>query len=177
MNVFLAALGIPGAGKSTYLNLRFLRTQIVELDHCRALVCDDAGDQESTPDAADLMHHLLRIRCRRQILTAVDATNLNPDDRAKLLRHAAAGRMFTVALVFDTPEQLAVSRDNSRTRRVGAEVIGKMAKKFSETVPAAGAVPGFAQTVRISPTGQVTVHGLPTPDQFLPAPWLTPVLT
>ncbi len=43
-------IGAAGAGKSTWAST-WPATQVLELDHFRALVSDDAGDQEATDDA------------------------------------------------------------------------------------------------------------------------------
>ena len=44
-------VGPSGSGKSTFAKRHFLPTEIVSSDHCRAMVCDDEGDQSVTPQA------------------------------------------------------------------------------------------------------------------------------
>ncbi len=93
----MLAIGLPGAGKSTY----FARKGIVPLssDLIRELLYDDAGDQRHPEWVFAVLRDLLRHRLAAGAQTTyIDATNLSryfsallPADRAGIwLRHRGA---------------------------------------------------------------------------------------
>ncbi|MFB9839800.1 polynucleotide kinase-phosphatase, partial [Actinoallomurus acaciae] len=110
-------VGVSGAGKSHFARRHFAPTQVVSSDHCRALVSDDENDQSATTDAFDLLHHIVRTRLRRGLLTVVDATNVQPGPRAQLVRIAKEQDVLSVAIVLDVPESVATARNAARTDR------------------------------------------------------------
>jgi polynucleotide kinase-phosphatase len=110
-------VGVSGAGKSHFARKHFAPTQVVSSDHCRALVSDDENDQSATADAFDLLHHIVRTRLRRGLLTVVDATNVQPGPRAQLVRIAKEQDVLSVAIVLDVPESVARARNAARTDR------------------------------------------------------------
>ena len=90
-------IGPTGSGKSTFARKHFLDTEIVSSDRCRALVCDDETDQSSTRDAFELLNTIAGIRLRRRKLTVIDATSVQKEDRAKLVRLARQYHALPVA--------------------------------------------------------------------------------
>ena len=86
-------IGPSGSGKSSFARKHFKPTEIVSSDVCRGLVSDDENDQSVTPRAFELLNFTLRQRLALGRLTVVDATNLNPEDRARLV---AIAREFHV---------------------------------------------------------------------------------
>jgi protein phosphatase len=90
---------------------------VVSSDYCRAVVSDDENDQSATADAFDLLHHIVRTRLRRGLLTVVDATNVQPRSRAQLVQLAKDQDVLSVAVVLDVPEAVAVARNAARTDR------------------------------------------------------------
>jgi protein phosphatase len=109
--------GVSGSGKSHFARRHFAPTQVVSSDHCRALVSDDENDQSATADAFDLLHHIVRTRLRRGLLTVVDATNVQPRPRAQLVALAKEQDVLSVAIVLDVPESVAMARNAARTDR------------------------------------------------------------
>ncbi|MBP2363609.1 MULTISPECIES: AAA family ATPase [Streptomyces] len=65
----IVLIGAAGSGKST-LASTWHPTQVLSLDHYRALVSDSAGDQEATGDAVAALHHVLEARLRRGLTSA-----------------------------------------------------------------------------------------------------------
>ncbi|MGI5231011.1 polynucleotide kinase-phosphatase [Actinoallomurus sp. CA-142502] len=110
-------VGVSGAGKSHFARRHFAPTQVVSSDHCRALVSDDENDQSATADAFELLHHIVRTRLRRGLLTVVDATNVQPGPRAQLVRISKEQDVLSVAIVLDVPESVAKARNAARTDR------------------------------------------------------------
>ncbi|GAB3967421.1 polynucleotide kinase-phosphatase [Actinoallomurus acanthiterrae] len=110
-------VGVSGSGKSYFARRHFAPTQVVSSDYCRAVVSDDENDQSATVDAFDLLHHIVRTRLRRGLLTVVDATNVQPRSREQLVRIAKEHDVLTVAIVLDVPESVAMERNAARTDR------------------------------------------------------------
>jgi predicted kinase len=168
----VVTIAIPGAGKSTWAEQRFTPTQIINLDELRERVCDDPTDMDATPDAVAIQDLLVDARCRRRRLTVVDATNLRPEVRAKLIEIALTNLMVPVAVVLDVPLEVCRARNAARPRQVPKPVMDRMWQQFTKTIPTDGPVPGFAQTVRVRDDGRVLgLFGRIRPG-FEQAPWL-----
>src|ERR1700733_15297096 len=84
----VALVGASGSGKSTFARSHFLPTEILSSDFFRGLVSDDENDQASTHDAFDALYYILEKRLARGKLTVVDATNVRPEDRKRLVETA-----------------------------------------------------------------------------------------
>ena len=110
-------VGASGSGKSTFAGKHFAPTEVISSDACRAMVSDDATDQAATKDAFELLEFIARKRLAARRLTVVDATNVRPEDRAKLVRLAREFHAFAVAIVFDLPERVCQDRNAQRPDR------------------------------------------------------------
>ena len=110
-------VGASGSGKSTFAGKHFAPTEVISSDACRAMVSDDATDQAATKDAFELLEFIARKRLAARRLTVVDATNVRPEDRAKLVRLAREFHAFAVAIVFDLPERVCRDRNAQRPDR------------------------------------------------------------
>ena len=66
----------------------FRPTEVLSSDFCRGLVADDENDQAATADAFDVLHYIAGKRLAAGRLTVVDATNVQPEARAKLVELA-----------------------------------------------------------------------------------------
>jgi len=161
-------IGEPGSGKSTFVRDRFLPTQIVNLDTLRGIVSDNPGNQDATAEAVCLQNQILAARCRRRLLTVVDATNVRADVREGLLKHAGRHRLFTVAVVLDVPLQTCLDRNAERigAARVPDDVIRRMRQQRLDDIGEhPGLVPGFASTFWVGGNlGVYTFGRIPTGD-------------
>jgi polynucleotide kinase-phosphatase len=110
-------IGATGSGKSTFAARHFLPTEIISSDRCRALVADDEEDQSATPEAFELVHLIAAKRLARRRLAVIDATNVRPEDRKKLVELARHYHALPTAIVFDLPEDLCVGRNKTRSDR------------------------------------------------------------
>ena len=129
-------VGVSGSGKSTFARTRFKPTEVVSSDFCRGLVADDENDQSATPDAFDVLHYLVGTRLRRGLLTVVDATNVQPDARASLLKLARDHDVLADAIVLDVPESLAAMRNRQRPDRdFGVHVVSRQARDLRRSLP------------------------------------------
>ncbi|MBT1689305.1 polynucleotide kinase-phosphatase [Dawidia soli] len=117
-------IGVSGSGKSTFARKHFKETEIVSSDRCRAIVSDDENNQTATDDAFELLHYIAAKRLKNGLLTVVDATNVQPESRASLVRLARAYHCIPVAIVLDVPERICEARNDLRPdRNFGGHVI------------------------------------------------------
>ena len=114
----VSLIGASGSGKSTFAKQHFLHTEILSSDFFRGLVSDDENDQAATPDAFDALYYLLGKRLARGKLTVLDATNVRPEDRKRLVEYARKYHCFAVAIVIDLPERVCLERNKHRVDRV-----------------------------------------------------------
>lgn len=112
-------VGTTGSGKSTFARRHFLPTQVLSSDFCRGLVADDDNDQAATPDAFDVLHYIAGKRLAAGRLTVVDATNVQREARAQLVRLAREHDVLPVAVVLDVPEEVCAKRNALRPDRAG----------------------------------------------------------
>ncbi|WZH53828.1 MAG: polynucleotide kinase-phosphatase [Nocardioides alkalitolerans] len=122
-------VGASGSGKSTFAARHFAPTEVVSSDTCRALVADDPEDQSATPDAFDLLQHLVGIRLRRGLLTVVDATNVQPDARAQLVSLARSHDLLVDAIVLKVPARVAVDRHRASGRTFGRTPVERIVER------------------------------------------------
>lgn len=113
----VALIGASGSGKSTFARTHFKPTEVISSDYCRALVADDENDQAATKDAFDVLYYIAGKRLAAGKLTVVDATNVRPEDRKRLVALAREHHVLASAIVFDLPERLLHERNESRPDR------------------------------------------------------------
>lgn len=113
----VALIGASGSGKSTFARTHFKPTEVISSDYCRALVSDDENDQAVTKDAFDVLYFIAAKRLAAGKLTVVDATNVRPEDRKRLVALAREHHVLASAMVFDLPERVLHERNASRPDR------------------------------------------------------------
>ncbi len=107
------AIGLPGAGKSTY----FARRGIVPLssDLLRQLIYDDAADQRRPDWIFTALRELLRRRLAGGARASyIDATNLTRRNRRAFLEIAQEFGCAAEALFFDVPLEICLERNRTR---------------------------------------------------------------
>ncbi|HZO57535.1 MAG TPA: polynucleotide kinase-phosphatase [Bryobacteraceae bacterium] len=120
----IVLIGASGSGKSTFARQHFLSTEILSSDFFRGLVADDENDQSASGDAFDSLYYLLSKRLARGKLTVVDATNVRPDDRKRLIEHARKFHCLATAIVLNVSERTCHDRNRARAdRQFGPHVI------------------------------------------------------
>ncbi|WP_326617891.1 polynucleotide kinase-phosphatase [Streptomyces decoyicus] len=112
-------IGATGSGKSTFAARHFRTTEVLSSDFCRGLVSDDENDQSASGDAFEVLHFVAGKRLAAGRLTVVDATNVQSEARAQLVRLAREHDVLPVAIVLDVPEQVCAARNASRADRAG----------------------------------------------------------
>ena len=135
----MVAIGLPGAGKSTY----FARKGIVPLssDLIRELLYDNAADQRRPEWVFAALRELLRRRLTVGAeMTYIDATNLTRFFRRPFLQIAREFGCAAEALYFDVPLEVCVERNRKRAslsagpardaRVVPEDVLRRMARRI-----------------------------------------------
>ena len=122
--VLIVLIGPAGSGKST-LARTWPAPQVLELDHYRALVSDESGDQGATADAVRALRTVLEARLARGLTCVVDATNTEAHVRRQLLAAARRHGVPAVAVIVSTPLPVCLERNAARPadRRVPQEVV------------------------------------------------------
>lgn len=112
-------VGATGSGKSTFAARHFKPTEVLSSDFCRGLVSDDENDQSASGDAFDVLHYIAGKRLAAGRRTVVDATNVQPEARAQLVKLAREYDVLPVAVVLDVPEEVCAARNAARADRAG----------------------------------------------------------
>jgi protein phosphatase len=110
-------IGASGSGKSTFAARHFKPTEIISSDFCRGLVSDDENDQSATSDAFDVLHYIAGKRLAAGRRTVVDATSVQREARAQLVKLAREHDVLPIAIVLDVPEQVCLERNAARPDR------------------------------------------------------------
>ncbi|MDX3658623.1 polynucleotide kinase-phosphatase [Streptomyces sp. ID05-26A] len=110
-------VGASGSGKSTFARKHFLPTQVLSSDYFRGLVSDDENDQSASGAAFDVLHYVASKRLEAGRVTVIDATNVQPQDRAQLVAVARKANVLPVAIVLDTPTEVCLARNAQRPDR------------------------------------------------------------
>jgi len=113
----VALVGVSGSGKSTFAKTHFKPTETLSSDYFRGLVSDDENNQKVTPQAFDALYYIAAKRLELGLLTVIDATNVQREARASVLRLAREQNCLAVAIVLDMPEKMCRERNEKRPDR------------------------------------------------------------
>lgn len=119
-------VGPCSAGKSTYAAKRYKPHEIISTDELRMQLY---GSLNHSPEAVarvwKLAHGLIKARLDAGVFTVLDATNLDPDDRARVLDLVPRG-IFTMYVVIDRDEREKLAHRGWRSE----ELVLKQHKAF-----------------------------------------------
>ena len=130
-------VGLPGSGKSTYLAR--LGVNAISSDEMRRLVADNPHDQTMNARIFAAIRYLVyqRIAAGRPV-TYVDATHLQPWERAPYIAIARQHGCEIEALFFDVPLEICLARNQARERSVPEDAVRKMALNLVPPTTAEG---------------------------------------
>ena len=128
-------VGPSGAGKSTFAARHFSATEVVSSDAVREMVSDDAGDQDASAEAFQILALIVNGRLKRRLTTVVDATNLHAATRKQYTRLAARYGVPAVVIAFDLPVSAYHERNAQRKgRKVDERVVADQAARMPEAL-------------------------------------------
>ncbi len=132
---FVILIGPSGSGKSTFARRHFKGSEVLSSDYCRYLVSDDENDQAATNDAFAVLHFIAARRLASGRLTVVDATNVQPEGRKRLVDLAREYHVLPVAIVLNLPEHLCADRNRQRPdRNFGSHVIRNQSQMMKQSL-------------------------------------------
>ena len=120
----VALLGASGSGKSTFAKTYFKQTEVLSSDYFRGLVSDDENDQSCSAAAFDALYYIAEKRLKAGKSVVIDATNVQPNARVKIVELAKKFDVLPVAIALNTPESICMERNRSRPdRQFGDHVV------------------------------------------------------
>lgn len=130
-------VGPTGAGKSTWVDQHIRAglpsTAIVSSDATREQLFDTDEVQDLPEVVFGLVHKVVEVRLGRGLTTVVDATNLNPSDRAPLLAIAKAAGAPTVAIRFPVPLETLELHNAGRPQPRPVHVLAKHTERMKSS--------------------------------------------
>lgn len=123
----IIAVGLPGSGKSTYLER--LGVNAISSDEMRRLIADNPEDQTIHTQVFAAIRYLVRQRLSiGRPETYVDATHLTSWERAPYIYLARVFDCEIEALFFDVPLEICLQRNRDRNRTVPEEALRRMSQ-------------------------------------------------
>jgi len=113
----VALMGASGSGKSTFAKRFFKPTEVLSSDYFRALISDDENNQAATAQAFDALYYVANKRLEFGLTVVIDATNVQREARANILRLAKEQNCHAAAIVLDMSEKLCRERNETRRER------------------------------------------------------------
>ncbi len=130
----LVLCGPAGSGKSTFAAQRFGATTVVSSDHCRALICDDANNQQVNRDTFDLFYFIIKKRLFLGRLTVADSTALHAESRRRLRDMARWHGYQARLLIFNISQETCARWNQGRERQVEERVLPYHAALLEQTL-------------------------------------------
>ena len=113
----VAMIGATSSGKTSFALKHFKPTEVLSSDFFRGIVADDENDQGASGDAFDLLYYAANKRLGNMKTTVIDATNLQPYARKKVIDLAREQNVHSAAIVLNLPEKLLQERNRERPDR------------------------------------------------------------
>jgi F420-dependent oxidoreductase-like protein len=162
-DALVVTVGASASGKSTWARAHFRDVQVVSSDDLRARVGESEVDQRASADAFAVLDRVVEARCRRGLLTVVDATSAEAERRASYVDVAHRYDRPVVAVVFDVPTRELLARNRTRRDPVPQAVLRRQVRTLA-AVRDGLADEGFDRVVPPTPVEVVPPTFLDAPD-------------
>lgn len=129
-NGLVMMVGASCSGKTHIARLLFGENNIVSSDKCREMISGDPYDMSSNREAFDMMRAIIRKRLKRNLLTVIDCTNYNQDDRKGWIDFAAEECVPLSLILVETP--LHVCLERAEKKGIHPRIIKKHCRTIKE---------------------------------------------
>lgn len=126
----LMLVGLPGCGKSTYLNKHFKNLPVYSSDAIREELTGSEENQEVNAKVFKLLHQRVKDSLKNGISCAYDATNISWKRRKAFLQELNNIPCYKVCHIIATPFEVCLEQNKNRDRVVPYFVIERMYKNF-----------------------------------------------
>ncbi|MCL1918475.1 MAG: polynucleotide kinase-phosphatase [Peptococcaceae bacterium] len=131
----VALMGASGSGKSTFAKQHFKPTEVLSSDYFRALISDDENNQLVSAQAFETLYYVANKRLELGLFTVIDATNVQKEARASVLRLAKEQNCHAAAIVLALPENICQERNGQRPDRdFGGHVIRRQSEQLRRSL-------------------------------------------
>lgn len=127
---FIMLVGLPGSGKSTYIEKYYANTNVHSSDAIREELSGDVNNQDINQQVFELLHKRVKEDLRNGIDTIYDATNISWRRRKAFLAELTKIPCYKCCVLMATPFEVCVDRQYNRDRQVPYQVIERMYKNF-----------------------------------------------
>lgn len=128
---FIMVVGLPGSGKSYFLEQNFDKFNIHSSDKIRGELLSGESDQSNNSLVFETLHERVKTDLRNGISCCYDAVNQNAKRRRAFLQELKNIPCQKECYIVATPFELCVTNDKSRQRSVGESVIKKFYHSFN----------------------------------------------
>lgn len=127
---FLMLVGLPGSGKSTYIEKYCENCTVHSSDAIREELSGDINNQDINAQVFKTLHKRIKADLIAGKNTVYDATNISWKRRKAFLQELSSIDCWKDCILIATPFELCVERNNLRERKVPYFVIERMYKNF-----------------------------------------------
>ena len=128
--IFTMMVGLPGSGKSTYINKFFKERSIHSSDAIREELSGDANNQDINSKVFRVLHKRIKEDLIAGKNVVYDATNISWKRRKAFLQELSKIPCTKECIVMATPFEVCLEQNKERDRVVPYDVIERMYKNF-----------------------------------------------
>lgn len=127
---FFMLVGLPGSGKSTYIEKYYSNYCVHSSDAIREELFGDASIQENSQQVFETLHKRVKADLMAGKSVVYDATNISWKRRKAFLTEISKIPCYKCCVLMATPFEVCVDRQFARDRQVPYKVIERMYKNF-----------------------------------------------
>jgi predicted kinase len=128
--MFIMVVGLPGSGKSTYIEKYLSDMRVHSSDAIREELSGDVNNQDINKQVFETLHKRVKEDLLKGNNVVYDATNISWKRRKAFLSELNKISCYKKCILLATPFELCVDRNYARDRQVPYHVIERMYKNF-----------------------------------------------